>query len=135
MIKLFCIVCREATNVDLFQTAKLLVNTPSGCVVQVELVYNEDTLCERLFSKVEEATSIPASVQMLTIGGKMLQPDVPLHQYGIDDYRCANLLVKGIGGGGSDTGTYLNAVHNYIMNTLVSVYVQNVFIVNADEVM
>ena len=88
---------KSALNLD--------IKCPSGRLVtcSVELG-SEATLGHTLYEDVEKQTGIPKTSQMLSYNSKLIHPNVILQKYGLTDGSCINLLIKGISGGGTDTG-------------------------------
>ena len=91
----------------------LNIKCPSGKLVSctVELG-SEATLGHTLYEAVEKQTGIPKTSQMLSYNSKLIHPNVILQKYGLTDGSCINLLIKGIGGGGTDTGSYVDQPNN-----------------------
>ena len=60
-----------------------------------------------LFKEVEKNTDIPTSCRCSLMECILLQPDVSLNHYQLQDGCVIDLSVRGIGGAGSDTGVVL----------------------------
>ena len=70
------------------------------------MMIDTQTLCSELFVRVEQLWCIPPELQMLSLGGHLLQPQTHLQSYQIENGTCIDLSVKGLGGGGeSDSST------------------------------
>ena len=79
-----------------------------------------------LYEEIEKQTGIPKTSQMLSYNSKLIHPNVI--PYGLTHGSCINLLIKGIGGGGTETGSigqpnndhfyyyYPNFIQNLIKN-------------------
>ena len=82
----------------------LNIKGPSGKTEHLNMFINEQTLCSSLYARVEKMWGIPRNIQLLSLGQSLLQPNVPLRDYDIEDGTWINLSITGLGGGGSDAG-------------------------------
>ena len=86
----------------------LTIKGPGGRTKHLKMMIGTQTLCSELVVRVEQLWGIPPELQMLSLGGHLLQPQTHLQSYHIENGTCIDLsvTVKGLGGGGeSDSST------------------------------
>lgn len=72
----------------------------------IPLTIESDAIGKTLFDEVENRTSVPSEMQMLSYKIHLLSPDISLKNSGVVNGCCIDLSVKGVGGGGdTDTGS------------------------------
>ena len=88
-------------------TSSLNVNVkfPSGKIIPCSFSKTTTAWSRVLFEEVAKQTGVPIELQMLSYKMKLIQPDIPIQKYGLEDGCCIDLVIKGVGGGnGSDAG-------------------------------
>ena len=80
----------------------LYVKDFKGISFTLEVKWDQNTLCEEVFSEVQEVTGVHAKFQMLSIGTMLLQPLEPLGHCALHNGSHLHLSVKGVGGNGND---------------------------------
>ena len=73
---------------------KIDVKLPSEKAILKSL--NQCVLGRLLYLKLENVTDISKLIQMLFYQGSLIQPHVPLRDYGLKDGEGVSLLVKGV---------------------------------------
>ena len=79
-------------------SVKIDVQLSSNKPILISL--NQCVLGRSLYLKIKKVTGISKLIQMIFYRGSLIQPHIPLRDYGLKDGECVSLLVKGVGGGG-----------------------------------
>ena len=80
------------------------VKCPSGKIIPCSFI-NTMARSQVLFEEISKQTGVPVKLQMLSYKMNLIQPDIPLQRYRMEDGCCIDLVIKGVGGGnGSDAG-------------------------------
>ena len=77
-----------------------------------------DTLGHCLYNQVELACGVPSWLQLLVHGGKVVQRFIPISKQKLCNGSNILLLVKGVGGGGSDKGNTQELLGMYPSDSL-----------------
>lgn len=80
------------------------VKCPSGKIIPCSFI-NTTARSQVLFEEISKQIGVPVKLQMLSYKMNLIQPDIPLQRYRMEDGCCVDLVIKGVGGGnGSDAG-------------------------------
>ena len=94
----FLVFCRLRNGAD----CSILIVGPGGKRKKTTLVISKKTPSNELFQKIKQNWGIPLNYQMMSVIGRLLQPELPLYVYNVKNGRHVYLIIKGIGGGGND---------------------------------
>ena len=94
----FLLFCRLRNGVD----CSILIVGSGGKRKKITLVISKETRSNELFQKIKQNWGIPMKYQMISVNGRLLQPELPLYVYNVKSGTQVYLTIKGIGGGGND---------------------------------
>ena len=93
------------------------VKCPSGKIIPCSLEYSRKTRVRSrsLYEQVAKQTGVAIELLILSYKMNLIQPNVPLRRYKLEDGCCIDLIIKGVGGGnGSDTGILKTILYVYM---------------------